>query len=86
MLIFITQDFCFLFNLKKIPILQKLIGRNLGRTSGLRDNFEKILNSIIRLSKHNIQIIITYPNSDYGGKKIIEKINKLKNIKNIECF
>ncbi len=50
----------------------------------IKDNFEKILNSIIRLSKHNIQIIITYPNSDYGGKKIIEKINKLKNIKNIK--
>ena len=50
----------------------------------IKDNFEKILNSIKRLSKLNIQIIITYPNSDYGGKRIIEKINKLKNIKNIK--
>jgi UDP-hydrolysing UDP-N-acetyl-D-glucosamine 2-epimerase len=50
----------------------------------IKDNFEKIINSIKRLSKLNIQIIITYPNSDYGGKRIIEKINKLKNIKNIK--
>ena len=50
----------------------------------IKDNFEKILNSIKRLSKLNVQIIITYPNSDYGGKRIIEKINKLKNIKNVK--
>jgi UDP-hydrolysing UDP-N-acetyl-D-glucosamine 2-epimerase len=49
----------------------------------ITNNFEKILNAIKKLSKLNIQIIITYPNSDYGGKKIIEKINKLKNINNI---
>jgi len=49
----------------------------------IKNNFEKILKAIKRLSKLNIQIIITYPNSDYGGKKIIEKINRLKNIKNI---
>jgi len=46
----------------------------------IKNNFEKILNAIKKLSKLNIQIIITYPNSDYGGKKIIEKINRLKNI------
>jgi UDP-hydrolysing UDP-N-acetyl-D-glucosamine 2-epimerase len=50
----------------------------------IENNFEKILNSIKRLSKLDIQIIITYPNSDYGGKKIIEKINSLKGIKNIK--
>ena len=50
----------------------------------IKNNFEKILNSIKKLSKLNIQIIITYPNSDYGGKKIIEKINRLKSIKNIK--
>jgi len=50
----------------------------------VQNNFEKILNSIKKLSKLNIQIIITYPNSDYGGKKIIEKINRLKGIKNIK--
>ncbi len=50
----------------------------------MQNNFEKILNSIKKLSKLNIQIIITYPNSDYGGKKIIEKINRLKGIKNIK--
>ena len=50
----------------------------------IKNNFEKIFSSIKRLSKLNIQIIITYPNSDYGGKKIIEKINKLKSIKNIK--
>ena len=48
------------------------------------NNFEKILHSIKKLSKLNIQIIITYPNSDYGGKKIIEKINRLKGMKNIK--
>ena len=50
----------------------------------IQNNFEKILHSIKRLSKLNIQIIITYPNSDYGGKKIIEKINRLKGKKNIK--
>ena len=50
----------------------------------IKNNFEKILSAIKKLSKLNIQIIITYPNSDYGGKKIIEKINRLKNIKNIK--
>jgi len=50
----------------------------------IQNNFEKILHSIKKLSKLNIQIIITYPNSDYGGKKIIEKINRLKGIKNIK--
>lgn len=50
----------------------------------IQNNFEKILHSIKRLSKLNIQIIITYPNSDYGGKKIIEKINRLKGTKNIK--
>jgi UDP-hydrolysing UDP-N-acetyl-D-glucosamine 2-epimerase len=49
----------------------------------IKFNFEKILNAIKRLSKLNIQIIITYPNSDYGGKKIIKKINRLQKIKNI---
>ena len=50
----------------------------------IQNNFEKILHSIKKLSKLNIQIIITYPNSDYGGKKIIEKINRLKGMKNIK--
>jgi len=50
----------------------------------IQNNFEKILQSIKKLSKLNIQIIITYPNSDYGGKKIIEKINRLKGMKNIK--
>ena len=50
----------------------------------IQSNFEKILHSIKKLSKLNIQIIITYPNSDYGGKKIIEKINRLKGIRNIK--
>ena len=50
----------------------------------IQNNFEKILHSIKKLSKLNIQIIITYPNSDYGGKKIIEKINRLKGTKNIK--
>ena len=50
----------------------------------IQNNFEKILHSIKKLSKLNIQIIITYPNSDYGGKKIIEKINRLKGKKNIK--
>ena len=50
----------------------------------IQNNFEKILHSIKKLSKLNIQIIITYPNSDYGGKKIIEKINRLKGIRNIK--
>ena len=50
----------------------------------IQNNFEKILHSIKKLSKLNIQIIITYPNSDYGGKKIIEKINRLKGVKNIK--
>ena len=50
----------------------------------IQNNFEKILHAIKKLSKLNIQIIITYPNSDYGGKKIIEKINRLKGIKNIK--
>ena len=50
----------------------------------IKNNFEIIFSSIKRLSKLNIQIIITYPNSDYGGKKIIKKINKLKSIKNIK--
>ena len=50
----------------------------------IQNNFEKILHAIKKLSKLNIQIIITYPNSDYGGKKIIERINRLKGIKNIK--
>lgn len=50
----------------------------------IKYSFEKILKAIKKLSKLNIQIIITYPNSDYGGKKIIEEINRLKNIKNIK--
>ena len=50
----------------------------------IQNNFEKILHAIKKLSKLNIQIIITYPNSDYGGKKIIEKINRLKGTKNIK--
>ncbi|MDB4231362.1 UDP-N-acetylglucosamine 2-epimerase [Candidatus Pelagibacter sp.] len=52
----------------------------------IQNNFEKILHAIKKLSKLNIQIIITYPNSDYGGKKIIEKINRLKGIKNIKII
>ena len=52
----------------------------------IQNNFEKILQAIKKLSKLNIQIIITYPNSDYGGKKIIEKINRLKGIKNIKII
>ena len=50
----------------------------------IQNNFEKILHAIKKLSKLNIQIIITYPNSDYGGKRIIERINRLKGIKNIK--
>ena len=35
----------------------------------IKNNFEKILQfAIKKLSRLNIQIIITYPNSDYGGK------------------
>ena len=34
----------------------------------------------------NIKIIITYPNSDYGGKEIIKKLNTLKKFKNIHII
>lgn len=46
-------------------------------------NFDKILNALKKLANLNIQIIITYPNSDFGGKKIISKLNLIKNMKNI---
>ncbi len=50
----------------------------------LNSNFEKILNAIKKLAKLDIQIIVTYPNSDFGGKIIINKINQLKKFKNIK--
>ena len=52
----------------------------------LKNNFLKIFNAIKRLSKLNIQIIITYPNSDFGSKEIIDKINKLKKFNNIKII
>ena len=52
----------------------------------LKENFSKIFKAIERLSKLNVQIIITYPNSDFGGKEIIDKINKLKKFKNIKII
>ncbi len=52
----------------------------------LKNNFTKIFNAIERLSKLNVQIIITYPNSDFGAKEIIDKINKLKKFKNIKII
>ncbi len=51
--------------------------------NNLNKNFDEILKAIKNLTEHNIEIIITYPNSDYGGKEIINKINKLKKFKNI---
>ncbi len=49
-------------------------------------NFSKILNALKKLHKFDIKIIITYPNSDFGGKDIIKKLKKLKKFKNIHIF
>ena len=44
------------------------------------------LKALMELSKDGVQIVITYPNNDAGGKKIIMELNKLKreNIDNIQ--
>ena len=49
-------------------------------------NIEKITKAIKKLAKLNIRIIITYPNSDYGGKEIIKKLNSLKKFQNIHII
>ncbi len=38
----------------------------------LDNNFDKILNAIKKLANLKIQIIITYPNSDFGGKRLFQ--------------
>ena len=47
---------------------------------------EESLKALKKLSLQKIQIIITYPNNDLGGKIIIKEINKYKNFKNIYIF
>jgi UDP-hydrolysing UDP-N-acetyl-D-glucosamine 2-epimerase len=44
------------------------------------------LSAIEQLSAEGIQIILTYPNNDAGGKAIIEKLEefKVKNLKNVQ--
>jgi len=43
------------------------------------------IEAIIRLSHEDVQVILTYPNNDAGGKKIIDELRKLKenNLENI---
>lgn len=44
------------------------------------------LKALQKLSTENVQIIITYPNNDLGGKMIIKELNKYKNNKNFHIF
>jgi UDP-hydrolysing UDP-N-acetyl-D-glucosamine 2-epimerase len=42
------------------------------------------LNALRKLANEGYQIIITYPNNDAGGRRIIEEIEKLNGVANIE--
>ncbi len=48
--------------------------------------FRKIYYTLKKISEKNVQIIVTYPNSDYGGKVILKKLKTLKNKKNIKII
>ena len=54
--------------------------------SGYGSHTRDLVRSLISMDKFDIKIIATYPNSDFGGKNIIEKLKKLKKYKNIHIF
>ena len=51
-----------------------------------KDQLVPSLNAIEKLASEGIQVILTYPNNDAGGRKIINELEnfKRKNIKNIQ--
>ena len=58
-------------------------------TTEFEQSMEQIgpsLDAMKRLAKQGVQVILTYPNNDAGGQKIIEKLNKIKSesIENIQ--
>lgn len=69
------------FNRPIIILTQHPIPMEKNKINGI---FKNIFLAIDKLSKFNVQLIITYPNSDFGGKQILDKINKLKNKPNIK--
>lgn len=48
--------------------------------------FKESIKALKKLAKENIQIIVTYPNSDFGASKLINEIYKLKKNKNIFIY
>jgi UDP-N-acetylglucosamine 2-epimerase (non-hydrolysing)/GDP/UDP-N,N'-diacetylbacillosamine 2-epimerase (hydrolysing) len=46
------------------------------------------LQAMRRLAKQGVQVILTYPNNDAGGQKIINKLNEIKSesLKNIQVY
>jgi UDP-hydrolysing UDP-N-acetyl-D-glucosamine 2-epimerase len=50
------------------------------------DQVMPALEALRHLARNDYQIIITYPNNDAGGKKIIQKIEKLNGEKNITIW
>ena len=51
-------------------------------TVSVKDNIKNLLILIDFLKQLNENIVFTYPNADYGYKKYIKIINKLKKYKN----
>ena len=49
-----------------------------------KEQIKHSINAIKYLAKKNFRIFVTYPNNDVGGLRIINEINKLKNLKNID--
>ena len=49
-------------------------------------NIKNCLKALKKIAKNNINIIITNPNSDRGGDKILNKIKRIKKFKNIKFF
>jgi UDP-N-acetylglucosamine 2-epimerase (non-hydrolysing)/GDP/UDP-N,N'-diacetylbacillosamine 2-epimerase (hydrolysing) len=45
------------------------------------DQVEKSINALRKLANKKVQIIVTYPNNDAGGRAIIQKIEELNNLK-----
>ena len=65
-----------IFTLHPIPIEQK----------NFKKNINSCLNALIKVSKLDVNIIITNPNSDRGGDDFLKKLQNYKNKKNFKIF
>jgi len=50
------------------------------------NQIEPSLRALETLSKEGVQVIITYPNNDAGGRSIIKKIKQIKPSKNLKVY